>query len=100
MAESRTDRIWWVYLLRCRMGMRDRLYCGITTDVARRFREHLEGDGGAFTKAFPPQALVWTEGPMTHGDALRREAAVKRLTKRRKEALIVTAAPAADAGRP
>lgn len=81
-----TGRIWWVYLLRCRGGQ---LYCGITTDVARRFRQHRDGDGGAFTRAFPPDAIVWTEGPLSHGDALRREVEIKRMSRTRKEAMMV-----------
>ena len=42
---------WFVYLLECENG---KIYTGITTDVTRRFDEHLKGTGAKFTRANLP----------------------------------------------
>ncbi len=77
---------WFVYMLRC--GPRGHLYVGRTTDVRRRFEQHRDGLGARYTRAFRPTAVVWSE---RHHDAVssaRREAAVKRLDRRAKLALV------------
>ena len=88
--ERRSMTDWFVYLLRCKGG---RLYCGISTDPGRRAKEHAEGKGGRFTRAFPPEELVWTEGPMDHGGALRREREIKRMKQADKDRLIKGGGP-------
>lgn len=72
-------------MLRCDGG---RVYTGITTDVARRFRQHRAGTGGRFTRSFRPAAVIYREPCASHSDALRREAAIKRLDKRAKLRLV------------
>src|SRR5688500_5700739 len=84
---------WFVYLLECRGG---RIYTGIATDVDRRVAEHRAGRGARFTRAHPPERelarLPCTDRP----EALRREAAIKRLTPAAKRALAAgVASPAA-----
>lgn len=46
---------WYVYLLECQNG---KIYTGITTDVNRRFDEHLSGTGAKFTRANPPVQIL------------------------------------------
>ncbi len=67
-----------MYILECRDG---RLYTGTTTDVGRRFREHQAASGRAarFTRANPPERVVYRQRVRSRGAALRREAAVRRL---------------------
>lgn len=78
---------WFVYLLRCNDAS---LYCGITTDLQRRLNEHNHTDlGAAYTRSRRPVELAWYEKADTRGDALRREAQIKRLPKREKERLAV-----------
>lgn len=73
---------WYVYLLECRGG---RLYAGITTDVARRLREHRAGKRGArFTRAHPPVRLVAAVRVASRAAALRLEAAVRKLRRAQK----------------
>ncbi|MDE2023346.1 MAG: GIY-YIG nuclease family protein [Gammaproteobacteria bacterium] len=73
---------WYVYLLECRGG---RLYAGITTDVARRLREHRAGKKGArFTRAHPPVRLVAAVHVASRAAALRLEAAVRKLRRAQK----------------
>ena len=76
---------WTVYILRCADGS---LYTGITNDLARRLAAHLAGKGGAYTRARLPVRVAYTERRRDRGAALRREAAIKRLTRREKVALI------------
>lgn len=76
---------YYVYLLRCADGT---LYCGSTTDPQRRAAAHNSGRGAKYTRARRPVALVYTERLPSKGDALRREAALKKLPRAHKLALI------------
>ena len=80
-----TENTWKLYLLRCKDGT---LYCGITTDVAARLEAHRSGKGAKYTRGRGPLELVYTEDCGDHATALKREIAVKRLTKPQKEELI------------
>lgn len=77
----------WVYLLRCADGS---LYAGWTNDLARRLRAHRSGQGGAkYTRSHGGAAvrLAYAERCAGKSEALRREAALKRLSKSEKEQL-------------
>jgi putative endonuclease len=76
---------YFVYILRC---SDDSLYTGITTDVARRFAEHVAGTGAAYTRSHKPVAVVYTESTEGRGAAQKREAEIKRMTKKNKQLLI------------
>ncbi len=76
---------WHVYILQCSNG---KLYTGATTDMARRLREHRQGKGGNFTRAFGAEKIVYSEGHLDKSGALKREAELKRWTRRQKLALI------------
>lgn len=76
---------WTLYLLRCRDGT---LYTGVTTDLARRLAEHRRGVASRYTRSRRPVTLVYAEPCGGRGAALRREAAVKRLSRAAKERLI------------
>lgn len=78
---------WFVYLVRCRDGS---LYTGIAKDVDRRVARHNAGTGSRYTRSRRPVRLVYRESADGHGAALRREAAIKRLTRREKIALVRT----------
>ena len=67
---------WWVYILRCGDGT---LYTGMTDDPERRLAAHCSGHGAKYTRGRGPLELVYSEACGTRGDALRREAAIKRL---------------------
>ncbi len=76
---------WTVYLLRCRDGS---LYAGVTTDLARRLARHCAGTASAYTRARRPVRLVYAERQPDRSAALRREAALRRLSRRAKLALV------------
>lgn len=78
---------WWVYMLRCADGS---LYTGVTTDLQRRLEQHNgERAGGArYTRCRRPVELVWHETGHDRSSAHKREAAVKRLPRQGKLALL------------
>jgi len=77
--------MYFIYLLECRDGS---LYAGMTTDVERRLKEHQSGKASAYTKAHGALAMVYVEERKDRGDALRREAEIKRLSRAEKLALV------------
>ena len=76
---------WWVYLLRCSDGT---LYTGSTNDPVRRLATHNSGKGAKYTRTRRPCELVYSEEAADHPAALRREAAIKKLSRAQKLALI------------
>lgn len=74
-----------VYILRCGDGT---LYTGCTNDLPRRLKTHQSGKGAKYTRARLPVELVYQEPAEDHSQALRREAAIKGLTRAEKLALI------------
>ena len=76
---------WYVYLLRCGDGS---LYTGITDDVDRRLAAHRAGKGAKYTRGRGPLELAYVERQPDRPSALRREMAVKKLSRAAKEALI------------
>lgn len=60
------------------------LYTGITTDVVRRLAQHRAGRGAKALRGKGPLVLVYQECVRTRSEALRLEAAIKRLTARGK----------------
>ncbi len=77
--------MWWVYLLRCGDGT---LYCGIAKDVQARLLQHQEGKGAKYTKGRGPLALVFEEPCESKSEALKRERAIKALSRNAKWALV------------
>ena len=77
--------MWYLYILRCGDGT---LYTGITTDIQRRLEAHRCGKGAKYTRGRGPLELAYQEACCTHSEALKREAAVKRLSRTEKEQLI------------
>jgi putative endonuclease len=69
------------------------LYTGITTDVDRRFNEHLKGKlagkkGAKYFQGRKPKKIVYVEAGHDRSSASKREAAIKRLRREQKLALI------------
>ena len=80
------DTRWTVYIIRCDDGS---LYTGVSTDVERRFREHLGRPRGAkFFNGRRPLEVVFRESGHTRSSAARREAAIKKLSRAGKLELI------------
>ena len=73
------------YMLRC---ADDSLYTGWTTDLAGRLTAHNSGKGAKYTRSRLPVRLVYFEEFDTKEEAMRREAAIKKLTREKKEHLL------------
>ena len=69
---------WKVYILKCSDGS---LYTGITTDLARRVREHNSGNGAKYTRSRRPVAPVYSEDYPDRSSASREEARIKKLSR-------------------
>jgi len=76
---------WFVYILRCGDGT---LYTGCTDSVERRVAAHRSGKGAKYTRSRLPVELVYQESVPDKSAALRREFAIKRLTRIEKLKLI------------
>lgn len=70
-----------MYMLRCRDGS---LYTGCTDHVERRLTVHQSGKGAKYTRSRLPVKLVYQEEAVDRSAALRREAAIKKLTRQEK----------------
>lgn len=79
------DGDWMVYLTRCGD---DTLYCGITTDVDRRVREHNQGRGARYTRTRTPVELVYAECHPDRATASKREYEIKQMTRQEKDDLV------------
>lgn len=75
----------YTYILQCADGT---LYCGWTNCLEKRLKAHNEGRGAKYTKSRRPVALAYYEEFETKSEAMRREAAIKKLKREQKEALI------------
>lgn len=80
---------WTVYILCC---ADETLYTGCTNNVPRRLRRHAAGQV-RYTRGRLPVALAYQEAVADHSAALRREAAIKRLSRRQKLQLCATGLP-------
>ncbi|MDT8286754.1 MAG: GIY-YIG nuclease family protein [Elusimicrobiales bacterium] len=76
---------WTVYIVRCAKGS---LYTGITNDLAGRIADHNAGRGAKYTAAFGPVTLAWKKRKKDRSSASMLEAAIKKLSRSEKEALI------------
>ena len=75
----------WVYILQCSDGS---YYTGWTTDVLKRYQNHCSGKGARYTRSHPPVAIVYRQQCSDRSEAMKREAAIKKLSRREKEKLI------------
>ncbi|MEE1114865.1 MAG: GIY-YIG nuclease family protein [Eubacterium sp.] len=75
----------YTYMLRCADGS---LYTGWTNDLQKRIATHNAGKGGYYTASHRPVELVYYEEFETKSEAMRREAAIKKLKREDKLALI------------
>jgi len=77
---------WQVYVIRGQQS--DKLYTGISPDPEARLKKHNSGKGAKFTRVGGPWVIVYLEHVGPKGDALRRERAVKKLSRAQKLLLI------------
>jgi putative endonuclease len=76
---------WTLYIIECKDSS---LYTGITNDIRRRFRCHCAGKAARYTRGRGPLKLVYKEKCQDKSSALKREYAVKQMSRHGKSALI------------
>ena len=77
----------YTYILRCGD---DSLYTGWTNPLTKRMADHNAGRGAKYTKAHLPVELVYYEIFDTKEEAMKRECAIKKLSRPQKERLIAS----------
>ena len=75
----------YTYIVRCKD---DTLYCGWTNNLEKRIANHNAGTGAKYTKHRSPVELVYFETFETKEEAMRREYAIKQLSRQQKLNLI------------
>lgn len=79
---------YFVYIVECKDGT---YYCGYTTNLENRVREHNDSKTGAkYTKPRRPVKLIYSEQLDTKSQAMKREIEIKQMNRKGKEALIET----------
>jgi putative endonuclease len=76
---------WCVYMLLCDDNT---IYTGITNDLKKRFENHILGKGAKYLRGRKPLEIVYTENFQNRSMATKREMEIKKLNRRKKEALI------------
>ncbi|MEG1003931.1 MAG: GIY-YIG nuclease family protein [Clostridium sp.] len=75
----------YVYIIKC---SDESLYTGWTNDLEKRFKAHTEGRGAKYTRGRGPLELVYFEEYESKIDAMKREYAIKKMTRDKKIELI------------
>jgi len=71
----------YTYVLKCSDNS---LYTGWTNDIEKRLKSHNEGKGAKYTRARTPVELVYLEEFDTKEAAMKREAAIKKMSRAEK----------------
>lgn len=79
------EQVWSVYLIR---NNRNALYCGVTNNIERRFKQHQDGKGAKALKGKGPLVLEWTMKFDSKSLAMKAEYFIKQLAKTKKELLV------------
>ena len=79
--------MWYIYVVAC---FDNSLYCGITTDIDRRIKQHngLISGGSKYTRSRRPVKLVWFDNCESRSDASQREYKFKKLKRSEKLSFI------------
>ncbi len=78
-------RQYYVYILRCSDTT---LYTGWSTDIQKRLIQHNLGKGAKYTRSRLPVTCVYSEEYSSRGEAMKREYAIKQLSREEKNTLI------------
>ena len=75
------EKVNYTYMVKCRDGT---LYTGWTNNLEKRLTDHNDGKGAKYTKSRRPVELVYYESYETKEEAMRREYAIKRMSRKEK----------------
>ena len=80
----------YTYIVRCKDGS---LYTGWTNNLEKRIKDHNDGKGAKYTKSRRPVVLAYYEVFQTKEEAMKRECAIKKLSRKGKEKLLEKKVP-------
>ena len=84
--DNSKNKNWSVYIIQ---ASDKSFYTGITTNIDRRFSEHLSGKGGAkYFNGRTPVKVIYSENNHDRSSASKREASIKSMTRSQKKQLI------------
>lgn len=76
----------YTYMVQCSDGT---LYIGWTNDLKKRLEKHNAGKGARYTRGRLPVKLVYYEVFATKSEAMKREAQIKKLSRKQKLLFII-----------
>ena len=79
------EKLNYTYMVKCKDGT---LYTGWTNNLEKRIEDHNAGKGAKYTKSRGPVELVYYETHDTKEDAMKREYAIKQMTRKEKWKLL------------
>jgi putative endonuclease len=79
--------VYYVYIAQCKYGT---YYTGWTNDITNRMVEHNRGSGAKYLRGKSPVILVYKKKYRTARQAQARERWIKKLTREKKEALVIS----------
>ncbi len=82
---GKQKRLNYTYLLRCADNT---LYCGWTNNPEKRLAAHNAGTASRYTASRRPVEMVYLESHETKQEAMKREAAIKKMKRKDKLKLI------------
>lgn len=82
---KKSKKSWQAYILKCGDGS---LYTGSTNDLESRIKTHSSGNGAKYTRSRLPVELVYKEKMFSRSAAAKREAEIKKLSRKEKLVLI------------
>ncbi len=83
--KKKGDTMYYIYILKC---SDDTYYTGYTNNIEKRFRAHNNKKGAKYTKGRTPVTLVYQESFESKTEALKREYAIKQMSRSEKEKLM------------
>lgn len=75
------DKKYYTYVL---LTEDNKLYCGYTDDVEKRFESHKSGKGAKYTRTHKPVKIVYTACFDTKSEAMKEECRIKSMTREEK----------------
>ena len=85
MVDYKPEQVYWAYMVQCKYGT---FYDGWTNDIKKRIAAHNEGTGAKYLRGKGPVKLVYKKKFATVKEAQDQERSIKKITRKKKEALI------------
>lgn len=78
------EKLFYTYLI---LTIDNKLYCGYTDNIEKRFKKHKAGLAAKYTRVHKPLKIVYQKAFLTKSEAMKEECRIKKLTRKQKEEL-------------